>query len=80
MFPEAPAVVLGLHGRDGSTQEVAGTIPFVGSDSGDSAGDSTDSHAALTNSVDESVEDLETTFLIGAAGMGVPVNRDDVSE
>ena len=75
------AVVLGLHGRDGSTQEVAGMIPFVaGSDSGDSAGDSTDSHAAVTNSIDESVEDLETTFPIGAAGMGVPVNRDDVSE
>jgi hypothetical protein len=33
MSPEA-AVVLGLHGRDGSTQEVAGTIPFaIGSDS-----------------------------------------------
>jgi hypothetical protein len=29
-------VVLGLHGRDGSTQEVAGTIPFaMGSDSSD---------------------------------------------
>jgi hypothetical protein len=35
MSPEA-AVVLGLHGRDGSTQEVAGTIPFaIGSDSSD---------------------------------------------
>lgn len=32
MSPE-PAIVLGLHGQDGTTQEVAGTIPLaVGSD------------------------------------------------
>ena len=36
--PEA-AVVLGLRGRDGSTQEVAATIPFaVGSDDSDRTG------------------------------------------
>lgn len=46
------AVVLGLRGRDGRTQEVAATIPFaVGSDSGDSRVDS--SRTGKTLSLDK---------------------------
>lgn len=49
--PEA-AFVVGLRDRDGSTQEVAATIPFaVGSDSGDSRVDS--SRTGKTLSLDK---------------------------
>ena len=40
----------------------------------------TNSHAAATTSIDESVEDIETTLPTGANGLGVPEGRDDVSE
>lgn len=39
----------------------------------------TDSHAAVTSSIDESIEDIETTLPSGAAGIEAPVVCDDAS-